>query len=188
MANQSSQCLSAGAEARTHELRHATQPPKKPHTPLLSPPLDSNKGRPPAPAVFTGEGPVHAAVSKLRRELIKKDMHTILEASDEVLALESRRIAVRRSREPFRLPLRLLERCPPWHYALSCGISRCETMQATTLGPSTQPFGTISTAATLPKYSSSTIALSMPRHRCLCALPKSQSYMQSSIGLRGNCL
>jgi len=71
-----------------NELRHATQPPKKVHTPQPLPTPYPNTGRPPAPVVFTGEGQVHVTVSKLRRELIKKDIHTILETSNEVLALD----------------------------------------------------------------------------------------------------
>ena len=71
-----------------NELRHATQVPKKVHTPLPSSSPYPNGARPPAPAVFTGEGPVHATVSKLRRELIKKDIDTIIETAIEVLALD----------------------------------------------------------------------------------------------------
>ena len=69
-------------------LRRATQPPKKVQTPFPPSSICTNRGAPPAFAVFTGEGPVHQTVDKLRRELIKKDIHTILETSNEVLALD----------------------------------------------------------------------------------------------------
>lgn len=69
-------------------LRHTTQPHKHVFTPSPSPSPYPNRKRPPAPVVFTGEGQVHAAVSKLRRELIQKNILTILETSHEVLALD----------------------------------------------------------------------------------------------------
>ena len=71
-----------------NELRHATQPPKKVHTPLPPSSPYPNRGRPPAAAVFTGEGSVHETVSNLRRELNKKDIHTILETANKVLELD----------------------------------------------------------------------------------------------------
>jgi pentatricopeptide repeat protein len=70
------------------ELRQVIQPTKKGHTPFPSLSPYPNNRRPPAPAVFTGEGQVHEAVSKLRREITKKDIHTILETSIEVLSLD----------------------------------------------------------------------------------------------------
>ena len=77
-----------GLKQELNELRQATQPPKKHHSPFPSPSPFPNSGRPPAPAVFTGEGQVHKAVTKLRREIIKKDIPAILEASRVVLALD----------------------------------------------------------------------------------------------------
>jgi len=71
-----------------NELRHATQPPKKVHTPFPPSSLYPNRRGPPALAVFTGEGAVDPKVDKLRRELTKKEIRTILEASNEVLALD----------------------------------------------------------------------------------------------------
>ena len=68
------------------ELRHATQPPKKVHTSLPPSSPNLNRGRPPDFAVYTGEGPVHTTVSDLRRELIKKNILTIIETANKVLA------------------------------------------------------------------------------------------------------
>ena len=71
-----------------NDLRQALQPPKEGHAPFPPPSPFPGNGRPSVPAVFTGEGKVHVAVSKLRREIIKKNMNTILETSNEVLALD----------------------------------------------------------------------------------------------------
>ena len=70
------------------ELRKATQLPKTSHPPFPPPSPYPSSGKPPAPTVFTGEGPVHELVSELRRELIKKDISTVLKTSNEVLALD----------------------------------------------------------------------------------------------------
>ena len=75
-----------GLKQELNELQLATQPPKKGHSPF-PPPSPYLGRRPPAAAVFTGEGPVHKAVNKLRQEIIKKDIQTILKASSDVLAL-----------------------------------------------------------------------------------------------------